>query len=139
MSDATLARNELADLLTQIAPVRTGLAALETTSATLPVMTLWSTAEPQPVERNGFASTHTRSMTLEYKTEATADYEADLNSALRAIRVRLNPPLGEPPLPSVVDLRETGVRFLHPAITEQGASRIAVLQMTLELDYLERY
>lgn len=139
MSDVTLARNELADLLTHVAPVRTGLAALETTSATLPVITLWSTSEPQPVERSSFASTHTRSMTLEYKADATADYEADLNTALRAIRVALNPPLGEPPLPSVVDLRETGVRFFHPAITEQGVSRIAILQMTLELDYLERY
>lgn len=139
MSDATLARNELVDLLTQVAPVRTGLAALETTSAALPVITLWSTGEPQPVERSGFASTHTRSMTLEYKTDATADYEAGLNSALRAIRVALEPPLGEPPLHSAINLRETGVRFFHPAITEQGASRIAVLQMTLELDYLERY
>mgnify|MGYP000947047307 FL=1 len=139
MSDATLARNELADLLTQVAPVRTGLAALETTSATLPIIAFWSIGEPQPIDRSGFASTHTRSMTLEYKTDATADYEADLNTALRAIRARLNPPLGESPLPSVVDLRETGVRFFHPAISEQGVSRIAVLQMTLELDYLERY
>lgn len=139
MSDATLARDELVGRLSSIAPVRIGLAALETTSALLPVLVLWSTGEPPPIERNGFASTHTRSLTLEYKTAATQDYESDLNTALRAIRAALNPPMGEPPLPSAIDLRETSVRFFHPAISEQGASRIAVLQITLELDYLERY
>ena len=41
MSDATLARAELIGLLTATAPVRTGLAALETTSVPLPVITLW--------------------------------------------------------------------------------------------------
>lgn len=139
MSDATLARIELVDALTAIAPVRTGLAALETTSATLPSIVLWSTGEAQPVERNGFASTHTRSLTLEYKIVATADYETDLDSALRAIRTALIPSMGAPPLASAIDLRETGVRFFHPAISEQGASRIAVLQMSFDLDYLERY
>lgn len=138
MSDATLARQELAALLTAIAPVRTGRAALETTSATLPVIVLWSTGDGPATEQGYAARKHTRTLSLEYKTAASATYDDDLDGVLHAIRAALNPAIGEPALPHAMALRETGTRFFAPAIGEQGASNIAALQITFEYDYLER-
>lgn len=135
MSDIILARAELAALLTPIAPVRTGRAALETTSADLPVIVLWST-DDRPAAEQGYAATqHTRPVTVECKITATDDYDDELDNALRAIRQALKPPIGGAVLPSATAVRETGARFFHPA----DGSEIAVLQITLEIDYLERF
>lgn len=137
MSDAALARQELAALLTAIAPVRTGRAALETTSATLPVITLWNTGETQATDQGYGAPAYTRSLTLEYKATASAAYDDALDTVLRAIRLALKPPLGGSPLTHALALRETSVRFFAPDLS-QGGSEIAVLQITFEIDYLER-
>lgn len=137
-SDIALARAELAALLTTIAPVLTGRAALETTSATLPVITIWDISD-SPAQQQGYATTqHTRQLTAEYKAVASADYDADLDEVLHDIRAALKPTLGESVLPHATAIRETAVRFFAPAITEAGASSIAALQISFEIDYLER-
>ena len=138
MSDIIQAKTELAALLDPVASVRIGRAALETTSATLPVITLWSTSDNPATDQGYHATQHTRQMTLEYKTAATATYDEDLDAALRSIRLALKPPIGEPILPHATAVRETGARFFHPEISDTGASRIAILQITFEIDYLER-
>ncbi|HOX59647.1 MAG TPA: hypothetical protein PLC99_22425 [Verrucomicrobiota bacterium] len=139
MSDSALARAELVVRLTPIAPVRTGRAALETTSATLPVIVLWSTGD-QPSPDQGYAAPlYTRQLSLEYKTTASAAYDDDLDAALSAIRAALKPALGASLLPHAIALRETSARFFAPDISDTGASRIAVLQITFEIDYLERF
>lgn len=137
MSDIALARAELAALLTPIAPVRTGRAALETTSATLPAITLWSTGD-QPAADQGYAApAYTRTTVLEYKAAATATYDADLDAALRRVRQALKPTIGSPPLNHALAIRETAVRFFAPDPT-QPAGDTAVMQVTFEIDYLER-
>lgn len=139
MSDIALARAELVALLTPIAPVRTGRNALETTSAPLPVIVLWSN-EDRPVEQQeqGYmASAYTRPINLEYQCTASAAYDDDLDAVLRSVRLALKPRIGGSPLPHAVAVRETGARFPAPALS-QGGSVIAVLQINLEIDYLER-
>lgn len=137
MSDITLARAELVALLTPIAPVRTGRAALETTSATLPVIVLWSTDESRAEDQGYGAIAYTRSLTLEYKVTASAAYDDDLDAVLRNVRLVLKPPMGGSPIQHAVAVRETSARFFAPDFS-QGGSEIAVLQMTFEIDYLER-
>lgn len=137
MSDITLARAELVALLTPIAPVRVGLAALETTSAALPVIVLWSTGDATN-NTSGFAQPErTRALTLEYKTKASATYDDALDAALSAIRSALAPSSALAALPHAIALRETSVRFFAPDLS-QGGSNIAMLQINLEIDYLER-
>lgn len=138
MSDIALARAELAALLTPIAPVLTGRAALETTSAALPVITIWDISDSPAQPQNYGATQHTRQLTAEYKAIASADYDAALDAALHDIRVALKPPIGKSVLSHATAIRETAVRFFAPAITEQGASSIASLQISYEVDYLER-
>jgi hypothetical protein len=137
MSDIKTARAELVALLTPIAPVRTGQAALETTSAALPVWTLWSTGD-QLAEDQGFAVPHyRRRLTAEYKMAATATYDDDLDDVLHTMRRALCPSVGEPVLPHATALQEIAVRFYAPDLTVQGGT-IAILQVDFELGYLER-
>lgn len=138
MSDIALARAELVARLTPMAPVRTGRAALETTSAALPVIVLWSTGDSPAADQGYGAPLYTRQLTLEYKTSASAAYDDDLDAALSAVRAALKPVLGESLLPHAIALRETSARFYAPDISDTGVSRIAVLQITFEIDYLER-
>ena len=137
MSDISLARTELVALLTPIASVRTGRAALETTSATLPVITLWSTSDVPATDQGYAAPAYTRTVLLEYKAAASATYDADLDAVLRRIRLAIKPPIGGPPLDHALAIRETAVRFFAPDLT-QNSGDIAVMQITLEIDYLER-
>ena len=137
-SDIALARAELAARLATIAPVLTGRAALETTSATLPVITIFDIGD-SPVQPQGFATPqYTRQLTAEYKAVASAAYDADMDEVLHSIRAALKPKIGEPVLPHATAIRETAVRFFAPAITEAGASSICSLQISFEIDYLER-
>lgn len=136
-SDCALARAELAAKLASIAPVRLGRAALETTSAALPVWTIWSTGD-QLAEDQGFAAPHyRRRLTAEYKMAATATYDDALDAVLRSMRRALRPSVGEPVLPHATALQETAVRFYAPDLTVQGGAE-AVLQVDFELGYLER-
>lgn len=137
MSNITLARAELAAMLASIAPVRTGLAALETTSADLPVITLFSTGETVSGEQEyGVDVTYTRALTIEYKTTASADYDDDLEGVLSAIRATLKSPDGDPVIPHALNVRDTGARFFAPDLS-RGGSSMAVLQMTLEIEYVD--
>lgn len=138
MSDATLALADLAAKLATVAPVRTGRAALETTSATLPVITLWSTDDrPADDQGYGYAMQYTRSVTMECKLTATTAYHDALDTVLTAIRQALRADLhgGSPLSGYATVLRQNAARFFAPA----DGSEIAVVQVTLDFDYLERF
>ena len=136
MSDATLALADLATKLAAVAPVRAGRAALETTSADLPVITIWST-EDRPMEDPdyGYPVEFTRSATIECKVAATATYHTALDTTLTAIRQVLRTEIlsGAPLGGYATALRQNGARFFAPA----EGSEIAVLQVVIELDWLE--
>ena len=136
MSDATLALADLATKLATVAPVRTGRAALETTSVDLPVITIWST-EDRPMEDPdyGYPVEFTRSATIECKIAATATYHSVLDTTLTAIRQVLKTEImsGAPLSGYATVLRQNGARFFAPA----EGSEIAVLQVAIELDWLE--
>jgi len=137
MSDASLAIAALETALAAVAPVRTGRAALETTSATLPVITLWSTNDHPVTDNSSYGPLlYTRTLVIEVKIAATESYHSDLDDALTGIRRALQTSPGNPfPLSGYAKiLRQTGVRFFAPA----DNSETAVLQLTLEIDYLER-
>lgn len=137
-SDIALARAELAALLATVAPVLTGLVSLETTSATLPVITIFDIGDSPAQPQSYGVTQHTRQLTAEYKAVASADYDADMDEVLHTIRAALKPPIGKSVLPHATAIRETAVRFFAPAITERGASSICSLQISFEIDYLER-
>jgi len=136
MSNATLALADLATSLTAVAPVLTGRAALETTSADLPIITLWST-DDRPMEDPdyGYPVEFTRTATIECKIAATATYHAVLDTTLTAIRQVLKTEIlsGAPLGGYATALRQNGARFFAPA----EGSEIAVLQVAIELDWLE--
>jgi len=136
MSNATLALADLATSLTAVAPVLTGRAALETTSADLPVITIWST-DDRPMEDPdyGYPVEFTRSATIECKVAATATYHTALDTTLTAIRQVLRTEIlsGAPLGGYATALRQNGARFFAPA----EGSEIAVLQVVIELDWLE--
>mgnify|MGYP000906930145 FL=1 len=136
MSNATLALADLATSLTAVAPVLTGRAALETTSADLPVITIWST-EDRPTEDPdyGYPLQFTRTATIECKIAATATYHTALDTTLTAIRQVLRTEIlsGAPLGGYATALRQNGARFFAPA----EGSEIAVLQVAIELDWLE--
>ncbi len=134
MSDIILARAELAALLTPIAPVRTGRAALETTSADLPVIVLWSTDDRPTEQTNASIAEHTRALSLEYKSAATDAYDDDLDTVLHNIRSAVRNGVGTPALAHATGFAETSARFFAPS----DGSSIAVLQITFDITYLER-
>jgi hypothetical protein len=136
MSNLTTARNALTALLATIAPVRTGRPALETTSAALPCIVLWSTGDAPTADQYYDAPAYTRSLTIEYQTLAGVAYDDDLDTVLRNLRLALHPVIGGTALTGALAVRETSARFFAPDLT-QGGSRIAMLQLTLDIDYLE--
>jgi|GEM_PF-1371058 len=138
MSDATLALADLATKLATVATVRAGRAALETTSVDLPVITIWSTDDrPADDQGYGYAVQFTRALTIECKLDATATYHDALDTVLTAIRRVLQEDLmsGSPLSGYATALRQNAARFFAPA----EGSGIAVVQVTLEFDYLERF
>ncbi len=138
MSDATAAITALALKLSAVASVRVGRAALETTSATMPVITLWSTQDQPAADQGyGYAMQFTRTVMLEYKSSAADGFNEDLDAALSAIRLALKNELmdGSPLSGYAIALRQNGANFFAPA--DNGD--IAIVQMTLEFDYLERF
>lgn len=138
MSDATLALVDLATKLQTVAAVRTGRAALETTSADLPVITIWSIEDrPANDQGYGYALQFTRAVTIECKLAATSAYHDALDTILTAVRRALRADLmsGSPLAGYATALRQNAARFFAPA----DGSDIAVVQVTLEFDYLERF
>lgn len=136
MSDASLAIADLATKLAGVATVRTGLTATESTSAALPVITVWSTNDAPVESAQGRGHEYTRTVVIEYKAAAST-FGDGLDTALTAIRRAIKTEL----LSSVSlsgyanQLRQTGARFFAPA----DNSDIAIVQVTLEFDYLERF
>ena len=139
MSDATLALADLAAKLATVAEVRTGRAALEIPdNAELPVITLWSTDDrPAADQGYGYAVQFTRRATIECKLVATSAYHDALDTALTAIRRALREDLmsGSPLSGYATALRQNAASFWAP----EDGSKIAVVQVTLEFDYLERF
>ena len=136
MSDASLAMADLATKLGTVATVRVGLAATETTSATLPVITLWSTNDAPVEAAQGRGHEYTRTVVIEYKAAASTFCDG-LDTALTAIRNAIKTELVSSISLSgyANQLRQTGARFFSPA----DNSDIAIVQVTLEFDYLERF
>jgi hypothetical protein len=124
----------LATALGTVATVRTGRAALETTSATLPIITLVSLSDARASEQDYDTWTYTRRAAIEYKLAAAAAYPATMDTALKAIRALLVPAatglwLGG----HARDVREAGVTFYHP----EPHGTDAALQISIDIDYSE--
>lgn len=138
MSDATLAIANLAEKLRAIAPVRIGRPALETTSATyLPVITIWSVSDSVAADQGyGSAMLYTRSIILEVTVTANNLYHETLDEVLAAIRAAIAQKVGQQVLGGYATaLRQSDVRFFAPETNGSAA----LLQLTIEFDYLERF
>lgn len=130
------AKAAIAALKTQLATVYTtltGRAALETTSATLPVITIYSTGDARAAEQDYDDLTFTRRLTVEVKIAADATYDDTLDDALAALRAVIQPDVadGEWWGGNALRVQETNASFFAPP----PHGNEAVLQMTLEFDY----
>ena len=130
------AKAAIAALKAQLATVyttRTGRAALETTSATLPVITIYSTVDARAVDQDYSDLTFTRRLTIEVKIAATSTYDDTLDDALAAIRAVIQPDTltGAWWGGNALRVEETNAAFFAPAPN----SNEAVLQINLEFDY----
>ncbi|HNL78618.1 MAG TPA: hypothetical protein PKL33_14370 [Accumulibacter sp.] len=136
MSGVTKALADLKTKLGVIAPVRTGRAALETSSAALPVIVVWSTQD-QPTGESGFNSIgYTRTVVIEIKVDAAGEFTDTLDTALSAFRAAIQSVIpGQASLSGAVAVRETGARFYVP----ESGSGTAISQITLEIDYIEPF
>ncbi len=131
---AILALADLETKLGTLATTRVGRAALETTSATLPVITLVSLRDARAAEQLYDTTIYTRQAVIEYKCAATAHYDETLDAALTAIRALLEADAGDEWLGgNALGLRETGATFYHPA----GNGADAAIQVAIEFDYVE--
>lgn len=136
-SNATLAIRNLVTKLGTVGTVRTGRSALETTSADLPVMTVRSLGDAPAAKQIYDDRSYTRRVGIEavLDVSTTAAYHEALDDRLSAIRAVIIPDvttaywLGG----YALDVRETGATMLHPA----DNSGLAVVQVTLEFDYLD--
>jgi hypothetical protein len=130
------AKAAIAALKVQLATVATVLAgrpALETTSATLPVITVYSTGDSRAAIQDYDDLTFTRRLTLETKVAASATYDDTLDDILALIRAAIQPDAltGEWWGGNALRVQETNAAFFAPAPN----SNEAVLQITLEFDY----
>jgi len=130
------AKAAIAALKAQLATVyttRTGRAALETTTATLPVITIYSTGDARAADQDYDDLTFTRRLTIETKIAATSAYDDTLDDALAAIRavIQQDALTGEWWGGNALRVEETSAAFFAPAPN----SNEAVLQITLEFDY----
>lgn len=136
---ATLARAVLiSKLQAAIANIRSERAALETTSAPLPVLTVFSQNDgPSPNEdgKNQSRYRFRRQLVAELKIAMSDDYETQLESYLSAMRASLFVMQREFPLSGhALDVASGEARFLIP----EPESRTASLQLSIYFDYLER-
>ena len=130
------AKAAIAALKAQLATVyttRTGRAALETTSATLPVITVYSTGDSRAADQDYSDLTFTRRLTIEVKIAATATYDSVLDDALAAIRAVIDQDAltGAWWGGNSLRVQETNAAFFAPAPN----SNEAFLQINLEFDY----
>lgn len=119
--------------LATVATVLAGRAALETTSATLPVITIYSTGDSRAAIQDYDDLTFTRRMTVETKVAATATYDETLDDTLALIRAAIQPDASTGAWwgGNALRVEETNASFFAPAPN----SNEAVLQITLEFDY----
>lgn len=130
------AKAAIAALKAQLATIyttRTGRAALETTSATLPVITVYSTGDARAADQDYSDLTFTRRLAIEVKIAATATYDSVLDDALAAIRAVIDQDAltGAWWGGNALRVQETSAAFFAPAPN----SNEAVLQINLEFDY----
>ncbi len=130
------AKAAIAALKVQLATVYTtltGRTALETTSATLPVITIYSTGDARAADQDYSDLTFTRRLTIEAKVTATATYDSTLDDALAAIRAVIDQDAltGAWWGGNALRVQETSAAFFAPAPN----SNEAVLQINLEFDY----
>jgi hypothetical protein len=136
-SNATLAIRNLVTKLGTVGTVRTGRAALETTSADLPVMTVRSLGDAPAAKQIYDDRSYTRRVGIEavLDVSTTAAYHEALDDRLSAIRAVIIPDaitgvwLGG----YALMVRENSARWLYPA----DNSGLAVMQVELEFDYLD--
>lgn len=135
MSDATLARQTLIGLLqTVVADVRSERAALETTSAELPVMTVFTQSDDPVSDELPGRYRYTRSVIVELKIAASADYETQLDTYLAAIRKALYPKPRSMILGGYAHKITVGsARIVAPGPQDQTA----ILQLQISYDYRE--
>lgn len=138
-SNATLAIQSLATLLSPLAegPVRIGRAALETTSAKLPAITIWSksdtpTGNNDPVE---FPVEFTRSLVIECKALAEDDYHETLDGMLSDVRKAIQFTPSNPDILGgyAIRLKINESQFFAPTAEVDSA----VVQIPIEFDYVE--
>lgn len=133
-SNASRALASLATKMSTIATVRTGRSALETTSATLPVITIASQTDARMAEQVYDEIIYVRRVLIEYKCKALDDYQTTMDNALQQIRRQLMADAGDQWLGGyALALRETGATFYHPA--ESGSD--AAIQVAVEFDYFD--
>ncbi len=130
------AKAAIAALKVQLATVYTtltGRPALETTSATLPVITVYSTGDSRAADQDYSDLTFTRRLTIEVKIAATATYDSVLDDALAAIRAVIDQDAltGAWWGGNSLRVQETNAAFFAPAPN----SNEAFLQINLEFDY----
>jgi hypothetical protein len=135
VSKITAAMAALKTALETVAAVRVGRAALETTSATLPIITVVSLNDGLAPDQDYDDPTYTRRAIVEYKLAATATYPAAMDTALQAIRAVLvqSAVNGQWLGGHAVNLRAGGVAFRDPE--PNGAD--AAFQVNIEIDYSE--
>lgn len=135
MSDATLARQTLVGILqTVVATVRSESAALETTSADLPVLTVFTQSDEPASDASPGSYRYTRTLVAELKIAATADYETQLDTYLAAIRKALYPKPRSLILEGHAHKLTVGAaRLLEP----KPQDRTAILQLQISYDYRE--
>ena len=127
MSKATSALTYLVEQLETLYPTKIGRDALQTTSDSLPVITVWSQSDWQNESRR-----YTREVMIEVKIIATDTYHEDLDDALEDIRELLK---WSPQVLGgyAVELRQKPARFFAPEDT------VAVLQFPFEFDYIGEF
>lgn len=136
-SNATLAIRDLVTKLGAVGAVRAGRAALETTSADLPIITVRSLSDQPANDQTYDDRAYTRRVGIEalINVSDTNAYHEALDDRLQTIRAAIIPDavtglwLGG----YALMVRESGVTIQHPA--DNGG--VAVLQLVFEFDYFD--
>lgn len=130
------AKAAIAALKVQLATVYTTLTgrdALATTSATLPVLTVYSTGDSRAADQDYDNLTFTRRLVIEAKITASTTYDVVLDDTLAAIRAVIKPDTGTGAWwgGHALRVQETNTTFVAP----EPNGDVAILQINLEFDY----
>lgn len=129
------AKLAIAALKTRLATIQTtltGRAALETTSAKLPVITLYSTGDSRASLQEYDDLVFTRTLMIELKIAASPIYDEQLDDGLLSIRSVIKQDVNGDWLGgNALRVQETNASFFPPALN----SADCVLQVSIEFDY----